>query len=86
MPVEPAAPAESKPRRRSTVREPIAFPSEGSAPATPEAAPAGPAAVEPAEVASAETGETGETVSVVEPAGSRRTGWWARRLIGGNKG
>ncbi len=89
MPVEPAAPAESKPRRRSTVREPIAFPSEGSAPAAPEAAPAGPAAVEPAEVASAETGETGETgetVSVVEPAGSRRTGWWARRLIGGNKG
>jgi hypothetical protein len=62
------------------VREPVAFPSEGSVPAPPEAAPAAGATIEPPEV------ENAETASEAERGGSRRTGWWARRLIGSNKG
>ncbi|MGZ9106135.1 MAG: Rne/Rng family ribonuclease, partial [Rhodoplanes sp.] len=80
MAVEPSASAGGKPRRRSTVREPVAFPSEGSVPAPPEAAPAAGATIEPPEV------ENAETASEAERGGSRRTGWWARRLIGSNKG
>jgi hypothetical protein len=30
--------------------------------------------------------EAVETVSQAEPVGSRRTGWWARRIMGGDKG
>jgi ribonuclease E len=77
--VEPSASAGGSPRRRSTVREPVAFPSESGVPAPPEAAPAMRTG-EPPEVGAA------ETASEVERGGSRRTGWWARRLMGGDKG
>ena len=56
-------------RRRSTVREPAALPIEGSAPLPPV-----PAASEAADAS-----------GVAEEADKpRRTGWWAKRLIGDN--
>jgi ribonuclease E len=71
---EPPAPAaEAQPRRRSTVREPApVFSSEaGETPPpipTPSPAPA-PVVVETSEA---------------EPANQpRKTGWWARRIMGG---
>jgi ribonuclease E len=80
--LESPASREKTPRRRSTIREPVGFPTESGAPAEPEAAPAAsaPGTAEPPK------GEAAETASAGEQAGSRRTGWWARRLMGGNKG
>ncbi len=84
---EPTASARAAPRRRSTVREAVALPGEDDAPAPAEsarveAAPGENAdhTVEPPEV------EAAETASQAEPVGSRRTGWWARRIMGGDKG
>jgi len=70
---------ESQPRRRSTVREPVSlFLGNGEAPVAREPVPAPvvvtPAAPEPAAEAQEE-----------QPSQPRRTGWWARRLLGGNK-
>jgi len=70
-PVEPAAP--EPPRRRSTVREPVVFGSDESvpqySPPVPQPAPPEPQAEhEPQD-------ETGKP---------RRTGWWAKRMLGGS--
>ena len=84
---EPTASAGTAPRRRSTVREAVALPDEDGAPASAEPAQAeaargvnGDHTVEPSEV------EAAETASPSERVGSRRTGWWARRIMGGDKG
>jgi ribonuclease E len=67
------APAPEPPRRRSTVREPAAFPTNGGssgstpAPAPTEAAPDAPVPDHQADV---------------ENDKPRRTGWWAKRLMG----
>lgn len=71
---EPAAPT----RRRSTVREPAPVFSAGSTPGVtatpaPEPAPAPAAASEPAPADD-------------DASKPRRTGWWAKRLLGGDKG
>ncbi|MFY9830228.1 MAG: Rne/Rng family ribonuclease [Rhodoplanes sp.] len=83
---EPTGSAGAAPRRRSTVREAVALPDEDGPPASAEPAQAeaargvnGDHTVEPPEV------EAAETASPSERVGSRRTGWWARRM-GGNKG
>ncbi len=72
---EPLAP--ESPRRRSTVREPVVLPiASASSSPTPATAPAERAAETP--------------VPAPESTGSdaadkpRRTGWWAKRLFGGN--
>ena len=68
-PAEPAPP----PRRRSTVREPAPSFSVASEPAplpTPPSSQSAPAA---------------ETASAEDATKPRRTGWWARRLLGGDK-
>jgi ribonuclease E len=78
-PVEPPAASEPEhPRRRSTVREPAPFAvGSGEAPVTPvlvtEPQPITPAP-DPVEAESAE--QSGQP---------RRTGWWAKRLMGGQK-
>ncbi|NVO17269.1 MAG: hypothetical protein HXX10_24855, partial [Rhodoplanes sp.] len=85
-PEEPApAPAEP-PRRRSTVREPVSFVLEprnvanvGEPPAPP-VAEAQPVAAEPAP--SAEPAPVPPPPAESEPAKPRRTGWWARKLLG----
>jgi ribonuclease E len=70
------APAES-PRRRSTVREPAPVFGAGAAPSleTPPAPPPNPPPAVTASVPDA-------TESENRP---RRTGWWAKRLLGGDK-
>jgi ribonuclease E len=73
-PSEPPAP--ELPRRRSTVREPAAFRiGSGEAPVAlpPAAAPAAAPEVEIVTPAPEAAGQP------------RRTGWWARRLLGGDK-
>jgi len=66
-------PVAEVPRKRSTVREAVIFPSETAVP---------PAVSSPAPVSQESSPEP-------EPAGSdaadkpRRTGWWAKRLLGG---
>jgi ribonuclease E len=77
MPAEPPAAAEPEPpRRRSTVREPVPYAiGSGEAPVTPVlVTPPGNAA--PAAV---------ETESTEQSDQPRRTGWWAKRLMGGQK-
>jgi hypothetical protein len=89
---QPSGPAELEasdtrsqpPRRRSTIREPVGgFANESGAFAATETAPLAnaPSTPEPSKVEIEETASTDE-----QPGGSRRTGWWARRLMGGNKG
>jgi ribonuclease E len=66
-------PEQELPRRRSTVREPAPFViGSGDAPAVPPPPPSVPA--EPSAEAPEDAGQP------------RRTGWWSRRLMGGNKG
>lgn len=74
---EPVAEAASAPqRRRSTVREPA--PSfTASEPVVTPTAPQ-PAAPPPAAAA--------ESVPADDAAKPRRTGWWAKKLLGGDKG
>jgi len=61
------------PRRRSTVREPVVFPTE-TAPRTPSAA-----ASEPVAHQSTPAVEDSASEAADKP---RRTGWWAKRLLG----
>jgi ribonuclease E len=67
----PAAAAEA-PRRRSTVREPAPVFTEGAH----QAVPAPVTRSEPVASSSSEADEANKP---------RRTGWWARRLLGGGK-
>jgi ribonuclease E len=67
---EPAAPA----RRRSTVREPA--PTFSSPVVTPMPAPQPMPSAAPAP----------EPAPVEDAGKPRRTGWWAKRLLGGDKG
>jgi ribonuclease E len=81
-PTEPAsgepAPAEA-PRRRSTVREPVFFSPEGGMPQyTPPQPPAPEPRPERSEEAPAE-----QQSSQDEANKPRRTGWWAKRILGG---
>jgi ribonuclease E len=71
-PVEAPAQADA-PRRRSTVRERVSFGSgsESEAPARPAPEPVPANASEPAAAPAAETKD--------QP---RRTGWWAKKLLG----
>jgi ribonuclease E len=74
-----APPAAAPPRRRSTVREPAPIFGGASAPlATPTPEPPPPAEPAPAPVV---------TSSAADEAADkpRRTGWWAKRLLGGDK-
>jgi len=77
VPIPPAAPEASEPappRRRSTVREPVPFlVGSGEAPVVPPTPQSQP---EPA-ISSAAEAETKEDAT--QP---RRTGWWAKRLLG----
>ena len=69
-----AQPAAEATRRRSTVREPVAFPMESSSVTSPT-----PTSVEmPAHVSEPAPGPASEAAN--KP---RRTGWWAKRLLGG---
>jgi ribonuclease E len=73
---ESPAPA-TEPRRRSTVREPVPFAIEDGAPssyATPSEPP--PAAPAPAP-------DAPETQPQDDAGKPRRTGWWAKRMLGG---
>jgi len=73
-PANEPQPPEPPPRRRSTVREPVAFPIAGSGTSpTPDAA-----AIEQATPASAP--ESTGSDAADKP---RRTGWWAKRLLSG---
>jgi ribonuclease E len=71
------APRPEAPRRRSTVREPVSFTSNG---ASGSAASAPVPAAEPADHTALPTpGDVTETDAAERP---RRTGWWAKRLLG----
>jgi ribonuclease E len=76
--VPEAPPAAAPPRRRSTVREPAPIFSASAPVATPTPEPPPPAEPAPAPVV---------TSSAAEAAADkpRRTGWWAKRLLGGDK-
>jgi ribonuclease E len=83
---QPDVAAEERPRRRSTVREPAPFAVENVA--APAAAAIEPAAAEAPhlvtstpEPVGAETA-TAESPAAMEEARPRRTGWWARKLMG----
>jgi ribonuclease E len=69
---EPAAP----PRRRSTVREPAPTFGASDPVVTPMPAP------QPVPPAAA----VGDSESADDAGKPRRTGWWAKRLLGGDKG
>jgi ribonuclease E len=69
---EPAAP----PRRRSTVREPAPTFGASDPVVTPMPAP------QPVLPAAA----VGKSESADDAGKPRRTGWWAKRLLGGDKG
>ena len=82
--VEPAAaaefaapPAAEPQRRRSTVREPAPVFGEGAPVVTPMPAPQPP--TPPATIVTS----TAESEDESKP---RRTGWWAKRMLGGDKG
>jgi ribonuclease E len=78
-PAEPQvapAPEDQPPRRRSTVREPAPEFATGS-PAVPPSSPRPEPLPAPVVSSSADTDEASRP---------RRTGWWARRLLGGEKG
>ncbi len=75
-------PASEPPRRRSTVREPVRFPIDDEAPhySVPASAPSAPEPVMPARSAAApETPDQSQD----DDGKPRRTGWWAKRLMGG---
>jgi ribonuclease E len=70
-------PAAEPPRRKSTVREPVPFPIDDEAPqqysvpSAPQPVTSIPTPVAPAEQPQDDDGKP------------RRTGWWAKRLLGG---
>ena len=70
-----AEPTSESPRRRSTVREPVSFAGDDSTTSytTPSAPPASEAAPQPQ--SSAEPQDDADK--------PRRTGWWAKRMLGG---
>ena len=72
----PPAPSEPEPpRRRSTVREPVAF--------LVESGTAAPAEIEPQPVPAQPTSPSAAEAEAPEAADKpRRTGWWAKRLMG----
>jgi ribonuclease E len=74
-PRDEPAPEAPPPRRRSTVREP--------APAFSEAAPVMPPSPRPQPLPAPVVSSSTETEAAARP---RRTGWWAKRLLGGGKG
>jgi ribonuclease E len=80
---EPRVGEPELPRRRSTVREPAPFLVEGALPSS-VLAPKPLETVEPIEPA-APPAQSFEPSPPSEPAKPRRTGWWARRLMGGDK-
>jgi hypothetical protein len=64
---------------------------ESNGAAAPETAPTEPPSAEAAPEENAAPFaeppvEAAESAAQGEPAGARRTGWWARRIMGGNKG
>jgi len=73
-----AHPTAEAPRRRSTVREPVAFPAESSG-VTSVTSPAPDAVEMPARVPDPAPEPASEAAN--KP---RRTGWWAKRLLGGH--
>jgi ribonuclease E len=73
----PALPAAEPPRRRSTVREPAPALGESAPVVTPMPSPQ-PAAPPPMVVTS-----NADSEDANKP---RRTGWWSRRMLGGDKG
>ena len=76
--VSPAPAAPEPPRRRSTVREPApAFSGESAPVVMPMPAP------QPAPMPAPIVSSSAETDDASKP---RRTGWWAKRLLGGDKG
>ncbi len=78
---QPAAEAPAEPpRRRSTVREPAPVFAAGASPApvTPPASPPPPSDPAPATAAPPDDTAAGDS----KP---RRTGWWAKRLLGGDQ-
>jgi ribonuclease E len=80
QPQQPAAeaPAPETPRRRSTVREPVAIPTNGSSNAS--AAPPTPAP--PVDTVSHAPIPVPEHTAAADADKPRRTGWWAKRLLG----
>jgi ribonuclease E len=72
-PAPEAAASEASPRRRSTVREPVAFPGNGGGDSAPAPTRAAEADVAPA---------PDEPSTPIEADKPRRTGWWAKRLLG----
>ena len=68
----PAPNAPPEPRRRSTVREPAPVFGESA----PAPIPAPPPASEPAPGVTSASDDAGKP---------RKTGWWAKRLLGGDK-
>jgi len=86
-----AAASEPAPRRRSTIREPVILQGESNGAAAPETAPTEHPSAEAAPEENAApfaepSVEPAESAAQGEPVGARRTGWWARRIMGGNKG
>jgi ribonuclease E len=77
VPITPVAPPDGEPpRRRSTVREPAPFVlGSGEAPVTPVLVPT-PSSSAPPPV---------ESESAEQRDQPRRTGWWSKRLMGGQK-
>ncbi|MFL9826345.1 Rne/Rng family ribonuclease [Rhodoplanes sp. SY1] len=84
-PAAEPAPAEP-PRRRSTVREPVSFvlggngTSSANGDATPRPVEPAPAPSEPAPAP--ETSAVAQSSPEAESGKPRRTGWWARKLLG----
>jgi ribonuclease E len=78
-PPPPAAaepqPERAEPRRRSTVREPVSFaPLEGTG--------GGVSSIAPAQVATPPEPSPAPAPAAAEEPKTRRTGWWAKRLLG----
>ena len=76
QPAVAEAQAPEAPRRRSTVREPVAFPTNGGS----NASTATPAPM--AEAAEHAAVPMPESTAATENDKPRRTGWWAKRLLG----
>jgi ribonuclease E len=79
QPAPTSTPAPAASRRRSTVREPAPIFSEGTTVVTPMPTPQSPASPPMPTLISSDSVDSGE-------ARPRRTGWWAKRLLGGDKG
>jgi ribonuclease E len=73
-------PAHEPPRRRSTVREPVPFSFDDAAPSHAEAAHAEPNPPPPVPAPAAPEASEQPQEDDGKP---RRTGWWAKRMLGG---